>query len=162
MKRTIDILLREHVRGLGRCGDVVSVAPGYAHNYLLPQRLAVPATEDNRRQIAHRAERLALEEAAQMAEIEAAVATLSKLRVKTVMKADEGGHLYGSVNASKVAELVAAAGAEIEEKRVHLDAPIKAIGDHYVEIHVHGEHYAQITVTVEPEEQAEQASASEG
>ena len=151
MKTTVEVLLREHVRDLGRCGDVVRVAPGYARNYLLPRRLAVQATEDNKRNMARRAARLAAEEAARAEEVEARVAFLSKLRVETAQKADEQGHLYGSVNAALVAELCGAAGTSIEEKDVRLDAPIKTVGEHEVRLHVHGETYATITVVVAAE-----------
>ena len=151
MRTTTEVLLREHVDNLGRCGDVVSVKPGYARNYLLPKRLAVPATADNKRTMARRAEKLALEEAAQAAEIAARVELLSKLSVQTTQKADENGHLYGSVSAAMIAELCTKAGTPTDEKAVRLDAPIKTVGEHKVGLHVHGEHHAEITVTVHAE-----------
>lgn len=149
--RSMEVLLREHVKDLGVCGDVVRVAPGYARNYLLPQRLAVPATEDNRRQMKRRAARMALELAARAEEISGAVEALSKLSVKTVQRADEQGHLYGSVTAALVAELCAAAGMPVDEKDVRLETHIKTVGEHAVQVHVHGEHQATITVIVEAE-----------
>ncbi len=146
--KNMEVLLREHVEGLGRCGEVVRVAPGYARNYLLPKRYAVPATEDNKRQVARRATRLAIEDAARTAELEQVVATLSQLSVDIRQKADENGHLYGSVSAALVAELCTAAGFPVGEKAVHLEAPIKAVGEHRVQVHVHGEHYAEVRVVV--------------
>ena len=74
--KDMEVVLREHVRHLGRCGDVVRVAPGYARNFLLPRGLASPATEDNKRQIARRVARLALEEAEKAEEVAVAVALL--------------------------------------------------------------------------------------
>ena len=153
MARQVEVLLREHVENLGRCGDVVKVAPGYARNFLMPRKLAIAATEENKKQIARRAARLAAEEAARMGEITAAVEALSQMSVTTTMKADEGGNLYGSVNAAAVAELCTAAGSTVEEKDVRLDGgPLKAVGEHKVRIHVHGDHYAEITVVVGAEE----------
>jgi large subunit ribosomal protein L9 len=149
--KDIEVLLREHVRHLGRCGDVVRVAPGYARNFLLPRGLASPATEDNKRQIVRRVARLALEEAEKAEEVAVAVALLSELTVTAHERADENGHLYGSVPAAAIAEMCTAAGTEIDVKRVHLDAPIKVVGEHKVSVHVHGESYAQITVRVEAE-----------
>ena len=149
--KVMEVLLREHVRHLGRCGDVVRVAPGYARNYLLPRGLAAAATEDNKRQIARRAARLALEEAEQAEEVAAAVAALSELIVTAHERADENGHLYGSVAATAIAEMCTAAGTELDVKRVHLDAPIKTVGEHKVSVHVHGESYAEITVMVQAE-----------
>jgi large subunit ribosomal protein L9 len=143
------------VENLGRCGDVVTVAPGYARNLLLPRNLAVPATEENRKQLARRTARLALEEATRLGEINEVVETLSQLTVTTIQKADETGHLYGSVNASAVAALCAAAKADIDEKDVRLDGgPLKIVGEHKVRVHVHGDHFAQITVVVEAEKDA--------
>jgi large subunit ribosomal protein L9 len=152
MAHTTEVLLREHVENLGRCGDVVSVAPGYARNYLLPRRLAIPATADNQRQIVRRATRMAAEEVARLGEITAAVEALSLLTVKTTQRADSGGHLYGSVNAAGVAELVVAAGTKVDEKAVRLaEGPLKTVGEHKVRVHIHGEHFAEITVVVEAE-----------
>jgi len=149
--KVMEVLLREHVRHLGRCGDVVRVAPGYARNYLLPRGLAAAATEDNKRQIARRAARLALEEAERAEEVAAAVAAISELTVTAHERADENGHLYGSVAATAIAEMCTAAGTELDVKRVHLDAPIKTVGEHKVSVHVHGESYAEITVVVQAE-----------
>jgi len=156
MARQVEVLLREHVENLGRCGDVVRVTPGYARNFLMPRKLATAATEENKKQIARRAARLAAEEAARIGEITSAVEALSQLSVTTSMKADEGGHLYGSVNAATVAELCAATGSAVEEKDVRLDGgPLKVVGEHKVRIHVHGDHYAEITVVVEAEAEAQ-------
>jgi len=130
---------------------VVRVAPGYARNFLLPRGLAAMATEDNKRQIARRAARLALEEAEKAEEVAAAVAALSELSVTANERADENGRLYGSVTALAIAELCSAAGTEIDVKRVHLDAPIKTVGEHQVSIHVHGESFAEISVQVQAE-----------
>ena len=71
MANSIEVLLREHVADLGRCGDVVKVAPGYARNFLMPRKLAVAATEENKKQIARRAARLAAEEEKILAELDA-------------------------------------------------------------------------------------------
>ena len=100
MSKTIEVLLKEHVKDLGRCGEVVRVAPGYARNYLLPKHLAVPANEDNKKQIVRRAARMAAEETQREAEVASAVKALSQLSVKIGQKADAGGHLYGSVSAA--------------------------------------------------------------
>ncbi len=160
MARQMEVLLREHVENLGRCGDVVSVAPGYARNYLMPRKLAVAATEENKKQIVRRAARMAAEEAARAEEIQAAVERLSGLVVTTICKADEGGHLYGSVNAAAVAELCTAAGTSIEEKDVRLDdGPLKTVGEHRVRVHVHADHFAAITVIVKSDSEPAEAPA---
>ena len=91
--KNIEVLLRDYVENLGRCGDVVQVAAGYARNYLLPSKLAVPATEDNKKLMERRRVRLDAEEAAHLAEIEARVAALSSISVRTVENVDENGDI---------------------------------------------------------------------
>jgi large subunit ribosomal protein L9 len=136
------------VKDLGVIGDVVRVASGYARNYLLPYSLATPATEDAKRQIVRRAARAAAERAIRAEEVAGAVALLSQLIVTTEEKADDGGNLYGSVNAAQIATLITAAGTHIEEKQVRLEAPIKQTGEHQVLIHVFGDQETHITVQV--------------
>jgi large subunit ribosomal protein L9 len=150
--KDVEVLLRERVGTLGRCGDVVKVKPGYARNYLYPLRLAVPATEENKRQLARRAKRMAAEEAALMADIEKKVAALSALTLETAEKADENGHLYGSVSAARAAEILTAAGYPCGERDVRLERPIKTAGSHEVPIHVHEETFASFTLVVNPTE----------
>ena len=147
----IEVLLREHVQHLGKCGDVVRVRPGYARNYLFPNRLATQATDDNKKLMARKRGRLDQEETVRNAELDARFAALQGLALAVSMKADEQGHLFGSVNAATVVELLAAQGRRHDEKDVRLDAPIKALGTHAVKVHVHGERFAEITVNVNRE-----------
>lgn len=144
----IEILLRENVRHLGKCGDVVRVRPGYARNFLYPNKLATLATDENKRLMMRKRARLDIAEHKQNEEIDARVNALSGISVDCVMKADDGGHLFGSVSAATVAELLARVGRSIAEKDVRLDAPIKTVGAHAVKLHVHGERFAEITVNV--------------
>ena len=146
-----EVLLREHVTNLGRCGEVVRVRPGFARNFLFPRRLAIDATEDNKRAMARRAERLAADDAVVAARVAETVSAMSGMVVRTRQRADEQGHLYGSVNAALVAELLTRAGQATDERSVRLDAPIKSVGSHAVSIHVHGEQHASVTVLVEAE-----------
>ena len=149
--KTVEILLRENLEPLGRCGDVVRVKAGYARNYLLPNRLATTATPDNLKAMERRRLRLDAEEAERTAEIETRVMVLSGTKLSTVQTADENGHLYGSVNVSSLVGLLAAAGKSVQEKDVRLDAPIKTVGTHTVRVHVHAERFAEVTVEVERE-----------
>ena len=149
--KNVEVLLRENIRDLGRCGDVVRVRPGYARNYLIPKRLAVAASEDNKRLMLRRRTRLDAEEAVRTVELDARVAALSGLALSTSQKADDNGHLYGSVNAAAVAELVRAAGFELDVDDVRLEAPIKTVGAHIVRLHVQGERFTDITVEVHAE-----------
>lgn len=147
----VEILLRENVQHLGKCGDVVRVRPGYARNYLYPNNLATLATAENKRLMARKRVRLDAEEVKHNAEIDARVQALSGITVDCAMKADDGGHLFGSVNAAAVSELLRKVGRAIEEKDVRLEAPIKTVGLHAVKLHVHGDRFAEITVNVTKE-----------
>jgi large subunit ribosomal protein L9 len=150
--KNLSILLRENVDSLGRVGDVVSVAAGYARNYLLPYRLAVSATPENVKMMKRRGERLLAEDAAREADISAKIESLGKLKLSTTEKADDSGSLYGSVGAARIAELLTGAGHPTEEKDVRLEEPIKSVGTHEVPVHVFGAHYAGIQVVVEAAE----------
>jgi large subunit ribosomal protein L9 len=149
--KTMEVLLREHIDPLGKCGDVVTVKAGYARNYLLPNRLAIQANADNKKAMERRRLKLDAEEAERMAEIETRVLVLSGTSLETVQKCDDNGHLYGSVNAALVVELLNAQNRNVEEKDVRIDVPIKTIGEHTVHVHVHGERYADIEIDVQPE-----------
>ena len=149
--RDTEILLREHVNNLGRCGDVVRVAPGYARNYLLPRGLATAATDDNKKAMARRRERLDVEEAALFAEIDARLEALNGLVLETTQKADDNGHLYGSVTAAHIAALLTEAGRPVEEKDVRLEKHLKEIGRHIVKIHLHSERSGEVVVEIKAE-----------
>jgi large subunit ribosomal protein L9 len=152
MARKTEILLRENLQHLGKCGDVVKVAPGYARNYLLPRKLATDASAENKKLMSRRRVRLDAEEAKRDAEIDARMAKLAGLTVTAKTRADEHGHLYGSVNATTIVELLHKAGhAAFTEKDVRLAAPIKEVGTHPVKLHVFGDRYAEVQVVIEAE-----------
>ena len=144
----IEVILKEHVEHLGRRGEVVKVAPGYARNYLLPRKLAVVANADNTRLMARRRTRLDAEEAQRTQELEVRVAALATVALRTSQKADEHGRLYGSVNAGAIVDLLRIAGFEFEEADVRLETPIKEVGSHTIRVHVHGERFAEIGLEV--------------
>jgi large subunit ribosomal protein L9 len=145
----VELLLRENVADLGRCGDVVRVRAGFARNYLLPRKLAVPATEDNKRLMLRRRSQLDQLEAARKQELDSRAEALATLVLSARQKADESGQLYGSVNAAAIAELARAAGFALEPQDVRLDAPIRTVGRHTVRVHVQGERYAEVTLDVQ-------------
>lgn len=161
--RETEVLLREHVKHLGRCGDIVRVAAGYARNYLIPKGIGIQATEDNKKAMARRRERLDVEEAELFVELDARLAEFSKLSLVTTQRADDHGRLYGSVNSAMIVAMLAEAGQVIDEKSVRLASPIKAIGTHTVTIHLHAERSGELTLEVKAEgaEEAEAAKAAE-
>ena len=151
MATQIEVLLRENIATLGRCGDVVRVRPGYARNYLFPNRYAIDANDENKRLMARRRTKLDVVEAVRNAEIDERVAKLQGVAVTTSMKSDDSGRLFGSVSAAAIAELLVRAGHAVEERDVRLDTPIKATGTHTIRVHVYAERFADVTLTVNPE-----------
>jgi len=148
MSKNIEVLLRDHVHALGECGDVVRVRTGYARNFLVPFGLATEATPENKKLMDRRRIKLDALAVVKNAEMDAWIAKLTAVELSTSERADDEGHLFGSVNAAAIVALLAAAGHKVEEKNVRLDAPLKTVGDHKVKLHVHGERFAEILVKV--------------
>lgn len=157
--RDTEVLLRENVKHLGKCGDIVRVKPGYARNYLLPRGIATFASEDTVKAMARKRERLDAELAELLADLDIRIGAMEKLTLKTIERADDHGHLYGSVNANRIVELLAGCGQSVEEKDVRLEKPIKSVGGHEVTIHLHAERSAVVKLEVEAEGAAEKAAA---
>jgi large subunit ribosomal protein L9 len=149
--KNLHLLLREDVPALGRIGEIVRVRQGYARNYLLPRKLAAPATPENVRAMEKKRARVEAEEKDREAQISARIEALGKITLSVVEKADASGTLYGSVGPAAIVKLLAKAGVTLEEKDIRLEEPIKSVGSHEVPIHVYGEHYAGIQVVVEAE-----------
>ncbi|MCB9915788.1 MAG: 50S ribosomal protein L9 [Planctomycetes bacterium] len=156
--RDTEVLLREHVKNLGKCGDIVRVKAGFARNYLLPRGIATFASEDTIKAMARKRERLDAEEAALLADLDARIRVMQALALKTIERADDHGHLFGSVNAQRIVQLLGDAGQTIEERAVRLEKPIKSVGMHEVVIHLHAERSATVKIEVEAEGAAEKAA----
>ena len=130
----MNVILMENVKGLGNMGEVVKVRPGYGRNYLVPNKLAVEASERNlkelehhRRQLSRKAEKLCQEATAIKARIEAIECTLAH-------RAGDEGKLFGSVTSMEIEAALAAKGIEIDRRKIQLEQPIKSLGSHAVEI----------------------------
>lgn len=152
----MEVILLERVEKLGQMGDVVNVKPGYARNYLLPQKKALRATAENRESFeSHRAE-LEAANAERRTEAEKVADTIAGRSVILVRQASDAGQLYGSVRPSDIANALNEQGAGIDRTQVKLDSPIKLIGLHAVRIAVHPEVIVEITANVaRSEEEAE-------
>ncbi len=144
----MEVILREHVDNLGRRGEIVKVAEGYARNFLLPRKLALAVTEANKRQIErerHTAEARDLEEKAQA---EAYAQRLNDLDIDIARRVGENDTLYGSVTSADIAHALQAKGFEIEKRKIHLPEPLKALGAVTVPVKVHRDVTAQVKVKV--------------
>jgi large subunit ribosomal protein L9 len=144
----MEVILREHVDNLGRRGEVVKVADGYARNYLLPRKLALLATDGNKKQIERERAKFDAKEAAEKKTVEAVAERLAGTEVVIKRKVGETDALYGSVTAADIVEVLAAKGFDIEKRQLQLGEPLKKIGDVTVPVKLHREVTVPITVRV--------------
>jgi len=144
----MEVILREHVDNLGRRGEVVKVAPGFARNYLLPRKLALAVTEANRKLIERERKVADAREAEDKQTADALGSRLSQTEISIGRRVGETGQLYGSVTSADLAEALAANGLEIDKRRIQLDDPIKAIGEFSVPVKLHRDVTAQLKVHV--------------
>ncbi|HEX41118.1 MAG TPA: 50S ribosomal protein L9 [Phycisphaerales bacterium] len=152
------VLLCEDVNKLGYLGDVVEVKAGYARNYLLPQGIAKPATKDNIRAIAEERARRAQERIAERKRLEVAAAAVEGAEAVVAAKANEQGHLFGSVTEKEIAANLRAQGFQVADEVVRLSEHIKEVGSHTVNLRFAADVTAMVTVTVVPETAAPEAA----
>ena len=144
----MEVILREEVEKLGRRGDLVKVAAGYARNFLLPKRLAVAATESNKKIVEQERQAHLRRDAKEISEAQDLAKLMSSASVTIAQKAGENDHLFGSVTAGDVAASLEKQGYNIDRRKVHLDEPIKQLGDHKVSVRLHREVTIEIPVHV--------------
>ena len=144
----MEIILREHVEHLGRRGEVVKVADGYARNYLLPRKLALPATEGNRKQVEREHVKFDMKEAEERSVAEAMAVRLASVEVVIARKVGETEALYGSVTTADIADALAAKGFEVDRRKLQLAESIKKIGDVDVPVKLHREVTSTVKVRV--------------
>jgi large subunit ribosomal protein L9 len=146
----MEVILREHVENLGRRGDVVKVADGYARNYLLPRKLALLATGNNKKVVEREHKILEIREAAEKADAEALAARLGALECTVARRVGENETLYGSVTSADVAEFLSSKGFDIDKRKVHLPEPLKQLGEFMVPVKLQANVVAQVKVIVAP------------
>ncbi len=142
------VILLKELKGKGGEGDVIDVAPGFANNYLLTQGIAVKATKGNLKQLEERKANIAKREETRLADAVALQEKLAAVTVKVAAQVGEEGQLFGSVGATQVAEALAAAGFEIDKRRVELGKPIKVAGAHEVVVSIYRDIKATVNVLV--------------
>ena len=126
---SIEVILKEHVEALGRRGEIVKVADGYARNYLLPRKLALLATEGNKKQIERERAKFEAKEAEEKKVAEAMAARLANVELDIVRRVGENDVLYGSVTTSDIAEALSAKGFDVDRRKLQLAEPIKKLGE---------------------------------
>ena len=144
----MEVILREHVDNVGRRGEVVKVADGYARNYLLPRKLALLATENNKKQIELERAKFEAKESEERKTAEAMAGRLTNVEVTVARKVGETEALYGSVTTADIAEALSAKGFDVDRRKIQLHEPIKKLGEFDVPVRLQRDVTATIKVKV--------------
>ncbi len=156
----VDLILLERVAKLGQMGQIVKVKPGYARNYLLPQKKAMRATKENLAYFQTQRTQLEANNLERKSEAGEVAAKLDGLSVALIRQAGESGQLYGSVAARDIAEAVTAAGFTVDKRQIVLERPIKALGLHRVRVMLHPEIGVTVTANVAQSEDGARMQAA--
>jgi large subunit ribosomal protein L9 len=136
------------VDNLGRRGDVVKVTPGYARNYLLPRKLALAVTDNNKRQIEREKKLAEARDAEEKAAADAIAARIAALDIEIARRVGENDTLYGSVTSADIAQALQAKGFDVDKRKIALPEPLKALGETSVPVKIHRDVTAQVKVRV--------------
>jgi large subunit ribosomal protein L9 len=151
-----EVILTSNIVGLGAESDQVKVAAGYARNYLLPQSLAIPVSAANKRRLEVLRQRRAEREAHDLNTMTELAASLSRILLKIAVKTGADGKMFGAVTAGTIADaLQHQCDVALDKKKIHLDLPIRSLGDHEVELRLHADVHAKLRVQVESSTPAE-------
>jgi large subunit ribosomal protein L9 len=143
-----EILLLKPVEGLGGEGDQARVRAGYARNYLLPRKLAIPLTESNRKQVESLKKRRSERELTELQAARAVAEKIAATRIAIAVKTGEGGKMFGAVTAADIHAKLSEAGVEVDRKRIHLHSPIKTLGQHETKIKLHADVVVELSFDV--------------
>src|SRR3954469_11743177 len=144
----MEVILREHVDNLGRRGEIVKVADGYARNFLLPRKLALPATTGNKKHVERERKIMETREAEEKGQAEGLAARLAAIDISITRRVGDTDQLYGSVTASDIADFLKSKGFEIDRRKLILPEPIKTVGDHKVPLKLHRDVTVPLVVKV--------------
>jgi len=144
----MEVILREHVDNLGRRGEIVKVAAGYARNYLLPRKLALPATEGNKKHVERERKIMEMRESEEKGQAEAMASRLALIDVSIARRVGETDALYGSVTSADIADFLKSKGFEVDRRKLILPEPIKTIGEHKVPLKLHRDVTVPLVVKV--------------
>jgi large subunit ribosomal protein L9 len=158
----MEVILRAHVEHVGKRGEIVKVADGYARNYLLPRKLALKATEGNKKHVERERKIVEAREAAEKGQAESLAARLTSLDIAISRRVGDTEALYGSVTAVDIADYLKAQGFEIDRRKLILPEPIKSIGEHTVPLKIHREVTVPLKVRVVKEGAAASGATSSG
>ena len=152
----MEVILREHVEKLGERGQIVKVADGYARNYLLPRKLALPATDGNKKHVERERKIVEQRESEEKGQAEGIATRLVAIDIVIVRRVGDTDQLYGSVTSADIADFLKAKGFEIDRRKLILPEPIKAVGEYNVPLKLHREVTVPLKVRVVKEGAAQQ------
>ena len=144
----MEVILREDIEKLGNRGDLVTVANGYARNFLLPQKKAVAATDSNRKIVEQERDAHLRREAKLQTEFEGVAKLLNGTVITIPAKVGDNDQLFGSVTAQNIADQLEKQNFHVDRRKIHLEEPIRTIGEHKISVRLHKEVSAEITVNV--------------
>ena len=144
----MEIILREHVENVGKRGEIVKVADGFARNYLLPRKLALPATAGNRKHVERERKIMETREAEEKAAAEAISTRLATVDISIARRVGDTEQLYGSVTAADIVEFLKGKGFEVDRRKLILPEPLKALGEFDVPLKLHREVTVPLKVKV--------------
>ena len=147
---SIEVILKETVEHLGRRGEIVKVASGYARNYLLPRKLALAVTDENKRQVDRERAKAEVREAEERTAAQAFATRLESVEISIPRRVGENETLFGSVTSADIADALAERSLPIDRRKIQLVEPLKTLGDHVVPVKLHREVTAQVTVKIVP------------
>ena len=151
----MEVILKEDVTSLGHRGDVVKVADGYGRNYLLPKKLAMEANAANKAVIEQMKSSAVRRSAKEKSEAEDLLKQLDAVALVFERRVGENDHLFGSVTSADIAQQLEANGFNIDRRKVHVEEPLKSLGEFLVPVKLHREVTAHIKVTVKGEDEAQ-------
>jgi large subunit ribosomal protein L9 len=157
----MEVILREHVDNLGRRGEIVKVADGYARNFLLPRKLALLATDANKQRIERERAKFDAKEAEERKVAEAMSARMANLAIEIRRRVGETEVLYGSVTSSDIADALHDRGFDVDRRKIYLQEPLKKLGEFEVPIRLQRDVTATVKVKVAAEGEPEKAAAKE-
>ena len=144
----VKVILREDIARLGDAGEVVSVRPGFARNFLLPQGKAILATESSIKALEHHQRVISDKVSREKKALEGDKARIEALSLEIAVQVGEEGKLFGSVTAAQIAELLALQGVSVDRRKIELAEPIKEAGEHRVPLRLHREVVASVRLNV--------------
>ena len=144
----VKVILREDVPRLGDAGEVVSVRPGFARNFLLPQGKAILATKSSVNALEHHQRVIGDKQAREKKSLQAEKTRIEGVVLEIAVRVGEEGKLFGSVTAAQIAELLAEKGINVDRRKIELVEPIRGVGEHRVPLRLHREVIAQVRLTV--------------